>query len=662
MATATPIVINNKKLKRRIRGLNKPQKQAVLKTLKKPALVIAGAGSGKTSVLTTRVAFLMDQGVKPWNILTVTFTNKAAKEMKERIGQAVGEKKAARVNIGTFHSLAVRWLHQYYSEAGLDQNWVIFDDDDTNKVMKTVLKDLNFEASASMIRLYKGIISTQKNAMITPNRFRDECIATSDDQRTYKVYREYWRRMQRQNALDFDDLLMKMVRMLERDPEVRRKFQKKYHYVMVDEYQDTNECQYRMIKLIVGRKNNLFVVGDDYQSIYGWRGANIEKILGFQKDYPDCKIIKLEQNYRSTKTIVECGNAIMKANPNQMHKTCFSDHQQGELVRKFSGIDDESEASFVAEEIRNLVDSGQYNYGDIAILYRTNVLSRLLEDRFMTHQISYKMVSGFSFYQRAEIKDVLSWIQLAVNPDNDISCERVLNTVSGIGKTTIQAMIKEKRISKKKEIPLYTVLETYKAKMTKTQAAIVSVTDIISRLHHIYSVGTSVTETPVSDMLDLVLKNTGYIDRLLEEATDESTERVANVRELVKIAKGYEEVAAEPNLQEFLDQIALASQTDGIDDGNAVNLMTLHSAKGLEYPVVFVIGVEEGMLPHSNSLGRDEELVYEERRLMYVGITRAKELLYLTHAFRRMRWDRRYENMDESRFFEELPGHLITAV
>lgn len=656
-----PIVINSKRLKRRIRELNPQQKTAVLKTTKKPSLVIAGAGSGKTKVLTTRVAFLMDQGVSPFNILTVTFTNKAAGEMKERIAQVVGEKKAKKMLIGTFHSLAVRWLHQYHNEAGLKKNWTILDDEDSNKLMKRVLKDMNLENSAAVIRMYKGIISNAKNDMITPERFRLERISTVDDQRAYQVYMRYQEHLQRNNAVDFDDLLVKMVLLLENDPAVRRKFQNKYHYVMVDEYQDTNECQYRMIKRIVGKVNNIFVVGDDYQSIYGWRGANIQKILNFQKDYPNCKIVKLEQNYRSTQTIVEAGNAIMQANPNQMHKTCFSQHPVGDKIKRVMCSDDEQEALFVAEEIRNLVDSGQYEYGDIAVLYRTNVLSRLLEDKFMTHRISYNMVSGFSFYQRMEIKDILAWIQVAVNPDNDIACERILGTMGGIGKTTVEAMTNYQRKNPMLNMSLYDVVETYKPKLTKTQAALASLTQIVQRLNAIYSAGKGVSDTPISDMLELIFKYTNYIDKLEEDAKDGYEDRIANVKELLKIAKGYEEETAAPDLQEFLDQIALTSQGDKIEDGNAVNLMTLHTAKGLEYPVVFLIGWEEGVLPHANSIAQPDG-VEEERRLAYVGITRAKVLLYLTHAARRMKYDRTYESKNPSRFFDELPPQLLEVI
>lgn len=655
-----PITINSKKLKKMIRELNPQQRIATLKTTKKPSLVIAGAGSGKTKVLTTRVAFLMDQGVSPRNILTVTFTNKAAGEMKERIAKVIGEDDAKKVLIGTFHSLAVRWLHQYHDEAGLKKNWTIYDDEDSNKLMKGVLKDMNLESTAAAIRMYKATISNAKNAMITPEIYRNSGMKTQDDVKIYNVYKKYQERLQRQNAVDFDDLLVKMVQLLENDPDVRKKFQDKYHYVMVDEYQDTNECQYRMVKNIVGKRNNIFVVGDDYQSIYGWRGANIQKILNFQKDYPNCKIVALEQNYRSTKTIVEAGNAIMKANPNQMHKTCFADNVQGDKIKWYLASDDHEEAMFVAEEIRELVDSGQYNYGDIAVLFRTNVLSRLLEDKFMTKRIAYKMVSGFSFYQRMEIKDILAWIQVAVNPDNDIAVERILGTMGGIGKTTIQAM--QNAQSKDTSNPsLYDVVERFRAKQTKTQAAIASLTQIVVRLNTIYSAGKNVSDTPITDMLELIFKYTNYEENLREEGKEGYEERIANVRELQKIASGYEEESDNPDLQEFLDQIALTAQTDKIEDGDAVNIMTLHSAKGLEYPVVFMIGMEEGMLPHANSMITVDG-VEEERRLAYVGITRAEELLYMTNAARRMNYQRQYESKNPSRFFTELPGHLIERI
>ena len=639
-----------------VKGLNPAQKEAVMKTVKTPSLVIAGAGSGKTRVLQKRVAYILANGISPQKILTVTFTNKAAGEMKERIAKEVGKKAAKKIMVGTFHSLAVRWLHRYYREAGLKQNWTIFDDDDVTKLYTQVLGDLNMDNSRQSIYAMKSSISNLKNAMISPGKLRKQM--TPDQQDLLRVYELYQDRLTRNNGVDFDDLIMKMVHLLENDPLVRSKFQKRFKYVMCDEYQDTNECQYRMIKAIVGDKNNIFVVGDDYQSIYGWRGADLQKILNFQKDYPGTKIVKLEENYRSTKIIVEAGNAVMKNNDNQMEKTCFTSNTEGNKILSYAAPDDEQEARFIAQEIQNLTLHDGRDYKDIAILYRTNVQSRLLEDQFIRMGVPYNMVSGFSFYERREIKDVLGWIQLAVNPDNDLACERVLKLQKGVGAKTIQTVTKE---AKKRKVSLYEAVEYHQPSTSRAQAAFVGLTDSVGRLNAIYEAGASVSDSPITDMLELIFKYTGYIDELRDSAKEEDVRRIDNLMELQKIAKGYEEENKKPNMQDFLDQIALQSKADKVEGADEVQMMTLHTSKGLEYPVVFLIGMEEGLFPHSRS-AVDPKALEEERRLAYVGITRAQELLYMTHAQRRMDWNRTYKWMTPSRFLEEIPGHLIEEV
>ena len=645
--------------KQLLKGLNPQQRVAVKDTLKEPTLVITGAGSGKTRVLTTRIAYLIAKGVDPRHIMAVTFTNKAANEMKERIGKLVGPDSTKKLTIGTFHSLCVRWLHRFYAEAGLKKNWTIYDEDDQNKVIRSVLKDFNLESNATAVRIYKDRISNCKNEMMTPEDARNH-ILYDKDHTFYKVYKEYQDKLQRLNAMDFDDLLMRMVHVLEMYPDVRRKFQKKFKYIMVDEYQDTNECQYRIVKQIVGKANNIFIVGDDYQSIYGWRGADVQKILNFQRDYPGAKIVKLEQNYRSTQTIVEAGNKLMENAQNQMKKTCFSNNSVGDKIRKFSARTDMEEAEFVAQEINNLVRFESYSYGDFAILYRTNVQSRLFEEKLMIHQIPYNMVSGFSFYERKEIKDILAWLQLAINPDNDIACERVLGMLPGIGKTTIEAIVSKQR---KENSSLYEAVEYFKPKTVKAQAAIAGLTQIVVRLNTIYEAGKHVTDTPISDMLDLVFKHTGYVDKLKEEGSEESERRVDNIMELVKIAKGYEEENNHPTVQDFLDQIALTAQADKVSakqDADKVQMMTLHTAKGLEFPVVFLVGFEEGLLPHASAV--EEGDIAEERRLAYVGITRAEKLLYITMARQRMNYQRLWETKSPSRFLYTIPDSLIEEV
>ena len=636
--------------KQLVKGLNPQQKEAVLRSYKQHTRVIAGAGSGKTSVLTKRLAYILNKGVSPYKVLAVTFTNKAAKEMKERVGHLVGEKVAKKISIGTFHSLAVRWLHQYHSEAGLKKNFTIFDDEDTTKIIKEICKSMGVSDAKQVIYAMKSSISNAKNDMVSPAQYRRD--ADSSQQDIANVYEKYQLSLQKQNAVDFDDLIMRMVLMLERDPLVRAKFQAKYKYIMCDEYQDSNESQKRMIKAIVGKSNNFFAVGDDFQSIYGWRGANVENILNFVKDYPGAKTIKLEQNYRSTQMVVNVGNAIISNNENQSDKTCFSAGAEGERIKIFEGYTDEDEARFVAEEIDNLIMYNNYSYQDFAILYRTNVQSRLLEDQFIRKQIPYNMVSGFSFYDRKEIKDILAWLQLSANPDNDMACRRILNMQEGIGKTSVDAMIKSQG-----KHSLFYMVENGKLRTTKANAALAVIATTVSMLSHYHDAGKDVSDEFITEMLNLIFKHTGYIDKLKEDGSEDSLRRIDNIRELQKIAKGYEEEADDPSLQAFLDQITLQSKADDLDD-DKVQMMTLHTSKGLEFPVVFMIGMEEGLFPHSNSMGSPEQ-IEEERRLAYVGVTRAKEELYLTHAMRRMDWQRNYNNMKPSRFLEEIPAIFV---
>lgn len=632
------------------KGMNPPQKEAVLKSYKTHTCVLAGAGSGKTKVLTARTAYILHKGVDPRRVLAVTFTNKAATEMKERVAKAVGAKSAKKIAIGTFHSLAVRWLHQYSAEAGLKRNFTIFDDDDTKKLLKDICKSLGLGDTNPVVFAHKSAISNAKNDMVGPGKYAR--TARREQRDTARVYERYQAALQKNNAVDFDDLIMRMVLMLENDPVVRAKFQARYKYVMCDEYQDSNECQKRMIKAIVGDKNNLFVVGDDFQSIYGWRGANVQNILNFKKEYPNAKIIKLEQNYRSTQTIVNVGNAIIDNNLDQADKVCFSASGVGNKVKVFEAYTDDEEAAFVAEEIDNLTSFGNYDYGDIAILYRTNVQSRLLEDQFIRRQIPYNMVSGFSFYDRKEIKDILAWLQLAVNPDNDVACRRILSLQEGIGKTSIDSMIQ-----KQGEHSLFYMVEHGKLRTVKANAALAAITMTVLMLANYHDVGKDVTYNPITEMLDLVFQHTGYLDRLIEDGTDESLRRIDNIRELQKIALGYEEDVKKVTLQGFLDSIALNSKSDDID-GDKVQMMTFHTSKGLEFPVVFMIGMEEGLFPHQNSMGTPQQLE-EERRLCYVGVTRAETELYLTHANRRMDWQRNYSNMKPSRFLAEVPDKYV---
>ena len=642
--------------KQLIKGLNPPQKEAVLRSYKTPTLVLAGAGSGKTSVLTKRIAYILSKNVKPRNVLAVTFTTKAAKEMKERVAKLVGKDKASKIALGTFHSLAVRWLHQFHAEAGLKKNWTIFDTEDTNSIIKEVLTDLGYDSSKQNVFTHRSAISNAKNDMLTPSQYLKHDSAHASVAAVYKRYQE---RLTRQNAVDFDDLIMKTVLLLENDPYVRAKFQSQYKYVMCDEMQDTNEAQYRLIKLIVGdvdiTKNNLFCVGDDFQGIYGWRGANISNILEFNKDFPTAKIIKLEQNYRSTQNVVEIGNAIIKNNKSQADKVCFSTAEEGSKAKVYTAYNDDEEARFIAEEIEELVSTHGYKHEDVAILYRTNVQSRLLEDHLLRRQIPYNIVSGFSFYERKEIRDIMAWLHLSVNPDNDIACKRILSSTENIGKTSVQNIM-----DRQGSYSLFETLYNVKLKTSKANASLMVLVSTVSELARIYELGHEYTMTPISDMIEVVLEHTHYIDKLIADGTEESQRRIDNIRELQKIAKGYEEDNQDVTLQDFLDQIALQSKADDLD-GDKVQMMTLHTSKGLEYPVIFLIGMEEGLFPHQNSMGEEEQLA-EERRLMYVGVTRAKKLLYLTHAMKRMDWSRNYNLQNPSRFLDEIPDSLKERV
>lgn len=968
------VTINQRK--KLIAELNPQQKEAVRKTLDVPSLVIAGAGSGKTKVLTTRIAYILSKYDDPGSILAVTFTNKAAGEMRDRVASVVGDVDAKSITIGTFHSLCVRWLHKYYSEAGLRKGWTILDDDDTTKIIKSILKDMNLPTEKEAVRMYKGTISTLKNDMIGPADYRNK-IQYAHERTILKVYQEYMDRLTKQNVVDFDDLLFRMVRVLENFPKVRRRFQRRFEWVMVDEYQDTNECQYRLVKLIVGKHNNLFIVGDDYQcwqedtiiqtldgpmragdleighrvqtsengkltyavatgvnridsapmvrittksgkkievtpnhkvyatmpafdkdvyylylmyrkdkgyrigvltggiagtigsrahserpermwllgrfenknkayyaesrlslkygvpthpfmhngrglgmtqdsldkifasfgsngetllddlgflfdyphhvpqgttkfdtqhrvvnimtnvkgvnqisleydqfrtrkwvssyrdayhmalklqedhdatfirerfsmgkgialqlftansllptmqipvdrngvleledivsvedagtgvvidievertgtvvgngvlthnSIYGWRGANIQKILNFQNDYPSAQVLKLEQNYRSTQTIVEAGNKIMENAPNQMSKTCFSQNPVGDPISVHQARYDKDEAAFVAEEIMNLVTFEGYKYSEIAILYRTNILSRLFEERFMTMAIPYNMVSGFSFYDRREIKETLGWLQMCVNPDNDIACERILTTMPGLGKTTIENLIREQKQSG--GLSLYQVVERFKPKLIKTRAALATLIATVDKMSNLYALGAHLSDQPISDMLEIVLETTSIAERYKESSKAEDQDRADNIFELASMAKGYEQETKKPNLQDFLDQIALASQADKVSKKatDKVQMMTLHTSKGLEYRAVFFVGFENGLMPHANA--KTPDTLAEERRLAYVGITRAKERLYLSSARARMNWSRQWENKQPSDFLDLIPQSL----
>jgi DNA helicase II / ATP-dependent DNA helicase PcrA len=641
-------------------GLNNRQLIAVRDTLDQPTLVLAGAGSGKTGVLTRRTAYLMgDKGVDPKNIMVVTFTTKAAKEMKERVAKLVGESKTKRITMGTFHSIALQILRKHGKRIGLKQGFGIYDTDDQKQLMRQALAEHGEGTDANNVRAFLGKISDAKNKLITPNGYQQEIQKKIQqdprDATVHRVYESYQNLLDKNNAVDFDDLIMKATQLLEKSAITRKYYQDRYEYVSVDEYQDTNPAQYKMIKLISGN-NNLFVVGDDYQAIYGFRGSDISIILNFEEDHPNCKIVKLEQNYRSKKTIVHAGNSLMAQNPMQKHKVLFTENPVGDKMKVHEARDGLAEARFVINEIQNLVQYSGRKYGDFAVLYRLNFLSQEIERELTKARIPYNIVGGVGFYERMEIKDTLAYLRVIANPYDDIAMRRVLNVSPGIGKTTIANI---EAAAEMQGQPLVAGLKLYTAPRKNTQDAISVCRETLNELHKFYKLGKEVTEKPVSDMLDLVWRKTGYMDNLKAIGDEEAMNRVANLQELAKVAAVYEKDIETPNLVEFLEQAALTTSKEEQDINNKVQLMSIHASKGLEFPVVFNVGWEEGVFPSKRALTPDE--VAEERRLAYVAITRAEDDVYLLSARQRMVY-RSMEFNSPSRFIEELPDEVVTTL
>lgn len=643
-----------------LEGLNDRQKQAVTESLDQPTLVLAGAGSGKTGVLTRRTAYLMgEKEVNAKNMMVVTFTVKAAREMKERISQLVGEQKTKQLTMGTFHSIALRILRQHGKRIGLKDKFGIYDTDDQKQLVRQALAEFGQGTDANNVRGFLGQISDLKNKLLTPAKFLEQIQSRPQtDPRemiVYQVYNRYEELLEKNNSVDFDDLIMKTVRLLKKSKQTREYYQNRYEYVMVDEYQDTNPAQYQMIKLITG-DNNLFVVGDDYQAIYGFRGSDLSIILNFEKDHPTCKIVKLEQNYRSTKTVVHAGNSLMSNNAEQKHKILFTENDVGDKLKHVEVRDGLAEARFIAEEIRNQVQFNGKKYGDFAVLYRMNFLSQEIEKQLVQMQIPYTIVGGVGFYERMEIKDTLAYLRVIANPRDDIAMRRVLGLSPGIGKTTINKM---EDLADQRGEPLVTSLKSYEAPRKNTQEAIDVARELLNELHKFYRFGKEVTDAPVGDMLDLIWRKTGYYDNLKNQRTEDADQRLANLDELAKVAAVYEEDADEPDLVEFLEQVSLNTSEDKTNKDGQVQLMTMHASKGLEFPIVFLPGWEEGVFPSQRAQLPEE--VAEERRLAYVGITRAEEDAYILNAKSRMVF-RQVQYNPPSRFIEELPDEVLTSI
>ncbi len=621
--------------------LNDRQKEAVLYG-DGPLLILAGAGSGKTSVLTKRVAYLIkERNVSPKNIVAITFTNKAAKEMKERIIKEVG-KEGYDIQISTFHSFGLRIIKENYEKLGYEKNFTIIDSDDSLTVVKKILKEMGIDSTRFNPKFIKNQISSCKNEMVTPEKYKNLVNDELSDI-TYKVYKKYQDTLLRNNSLDFDDLLIKPIELFNKYKEVLENYQELFKYVFIDEYQDTNEAQYILSKMISAKYKNICVVGDDAQSIYSWRGANFKNILNFEKDYKNAKVILLEQNYRSTKTILNAANSVIKNNINKKDKNLWTDNSLGEKIKYVRTNDEKDEASYVTREIRNLVNNG-VSLDDIAVLYRTNAQSRTIEEGFLNSNIPYKIVGAFAFYSRKEIKDLLAYLKLIYNTKDDVSLMRIINYPKRkIGAKTIENLSMDAVLN---GTSMFDVISS--GKELEFKKLILEMKEKSEVL--------SLTET-----IDMVLDKSGIKSELESEHTLEADIRLENLNEFKSITKTFEEESGIASLEDFLNEVSLVSDVNDQKNDNSpkVTLMTIHAVKGLEYKYVFVIGMEENIFPHVNSCEEDGG-IEEERRLCYVAITRAKEKLYLVNALRRMLYGKTSVNMP-SRFINEIDKDLIDA-
>jgi DNA helicase-2/ATP-dependent DNA helicase PcrA len=650
------------------KGLNPKQLEAVRDTVHQSALVLAGAGSGKTTVLSRRIAYLREIGIDPSSMMAITFTNKASLEMQERIAKLIGEQDAKKISMGTFHKICILMLKKFGDRIGIDPKFSIADPSDQTQAIRQALINHNQDTAASSVKNVSAFISDVKNKMFTPEGLFN-VLGTGAfpmaDVLQYNLYKDYQTRLTKMNMLDFDDLLMYAVRLLQQSEEVRTYYQKRFRFLMVDEYQDTNPCQYELIKLIAGKAQptqttpaNTFVVGDDFQGIYSFRGSDHTIILNFENDFPEAMEILLEQNYRSTKAIVHVGNHLIKNNINQKKKTLFTANENGEKIKVFRAYKGEEESQFIAGEIQNLVAYGGFDYKDIAILYRTNFLSREAETQLINKRIPYRIVGGVGFYDRMEIKDTLAYLKLVSNPKDDVAMERVLSITPAIGKTTID-LIKEN--ADMMGLSLTQAVKLYKPSRKTAIDAFDTLRNLLQELYLIYQVTKSEQrKDPVSKMMEIMWKRTAYKERLKDKTTKETLGRIDNLKELEGVAKLYESTTEDPTLDDFLDGVILNTASDATASEDTVNLMTIHASKGLEYPVVFIMGCNEEILPHKMSMDTPDGLE-EERRLAYVAITRAKKLSYMSYAKVRTTYAGT-QTMNPSRFIDELPKEAITFI
>ncbi len=632
-------------------GLNPMQKEAVEHNLG-PLLILAGAGSGKTRVLTHRIAHLIYKyDVSPANILAVTFTNKAATEMKERIERLI-DKDSKAIWMSTFHSICVRILRREIAKLGYKSNFVIFDTSDQKTLIKNILKEMNLDTKKFKPRAVLGRISNAKNKLISVDKYSEDDYF---DQIVSKVYQEYQERLKENNALDFDDLIMKTVQLLEEFTLVLDYYQEKFKYILVDEYQDVNHAQYRLINLLAEKYRNICVVGDDDQGIYGFRGADISNILNFEKDYEDTKVVKLEQNYRSTKRILDAAFSVVRNNQTRKKKKLWTDKKDGDLLALHKAQNGKDEARYIAQQIRNLQNEKSYSLKNFSILYRTNAQSRNLENALIKSEIPYRIVGGLKFYDRKEIKDILAYLRVIYNPADDISLERIINVPRrGIGATTIGRL---KDYANEEKISLLAAVKQIEDINTiggRSNSSVKKFDQLITELKQ------KAEDSSILTLTEELLKDIGYLDDLKAEGSDQSLSRIENINELLTGMEEFNQDNPAAKLGDYLEDVALVSDIDNFNqNADAVTLMTLHSAKGLEFPVVFLAGMEEGIFPHSRSMESQAD-IDEERRLCYVGITRAEERLYLTHAAYRTVYGRTEYN-PPSRFIGEIPEHLFSS-
>ena len=637
-------------------ALNEPQRQAVMAT-DGPLLILAGAGSGKTRVLTHRTAYLIEEcGVNPYNIMAITFTNKAAGEMRERIDQMVGYGSES-IWVCTFHSTCVRILRRYIDRLGFGTNFTIYDSDDQKTLMKDICKRLEIDTKMYKEKMFLSAISSAKDELIDPIEFETRAAGNYVKRKQAQVYREYQQALKQNNALDFDDLIMKTVELFKLDKEVLASYQDRFRYIMVDEYQDTNTAQFELIRLLALKYQNLCVVGDDDQSIYKFRGANIYNILNFEHHFPDATVIKLEQNYRSTQNILDAANAVIANNQGRKEKRLWTDNGAGDKIT-FEQLDTAAEeADFVARDIARRVRKGEYQYKDCAILYRTNAQSRLFEERFITANIPYKIFGGVNFYARKEVKDLLAYLKTIDNGQDDLAVRRIINIPKrGIGAASIN---KVALYAQEQEISFYDALCVAEQVPGLGKAA----AKIRPFVLFIQSMKAKAKLLSVADLLQEVIETTGYVRELEAEGTDEAEARIENIDELISKAVDYAEGEEAPTLNGFLENVALVADIDSFDENSDyVVLMTLHSAKGLEFPNVYLAGLEDGLFPSYMSITSDNSQaeIEEERRLAYVGITRAKKNLTITSARVRMvRGQTQYGKV--SRFVREIPPELLSG-